>query len=218
MFWPSSQIAAPHGDGGERRDVARERAVGGDDEVEALQAVRRGEAVLAVVGEDLERGREAAGFAAPVLDERGGADDEAGAVFVAVLAQGFHERQGLDGLAEAHLVGQQAAEGVVMDVPQPGHADLLVECGASCPAPRGSGGLELERLRIAEERWLHVSGGRERGLQFLGDGVGAREVGVPDLQVEVSSTSRLASPVMRRWALRIDSISSGVMRRGPRSV
>ena len=44
-----------------------------------------------MVGENLERGGEAAGFAAPVLDERGGADHEAGALFRAFPADDFHE-------------------------------------------------------------------------------------------------------------------------------
>ena len=138
-----------------------------------------------MVGEDLERRGEATRFAAPVLDERGRADDEAGAVFGAVLAQGLHEGQGLHGLTEAHLVGEEAAEGIIVDMPEPGYADLLVD--AEYRAEFLADGRRLELRKVADRgRALAPGLGRRKsGLQFLGDGVGAGEVGVPDLQVEV---------------------------------
>ncbi len=171
--------------GGEGRDVAGKGAVGGDDEVEPLQVIGRGEAVLAVVGEDLQGRGEAAGFAAPVLDERSRADHDAGAVVRAVLAQGLHEGERLHGLAEAHFVGEQAAERMIMDMPEPGHADLLVDAEHLAQVLADRGGLELREVADRGRALAPGLGRGEGGLQFLGDGVGAREVGEADLQVEV---------------------------------
>ena len=86
------------GDQGERADIAGQSAIGSDDQIELLQIILRGDAGLAVVGEDFEARGEAASFAAPVLDQGGWADDEAWSVGGAMDAEGFHERQSLDGL------------------------------------------------------------------------------------------------------------------------
>ena len=142
-------------------------------------------AAWAVVGEDFERRREAAGLASPVLDERGRADDEAGTIGWAVLAQRFHERQRLHRLPQAHLVGEEAAERVIMDMPEPGNADLLVDT-EDC-AQLLAHGRRLQLGKIADRRGALAPGLRrgERGLEFLGDGVGAGEVGVANLQIEI---------------------------------
>ena len=56
------------------------------------------------------------------------------------------ERDGLEGFAEAHLVGEDAAEAVAVEVPEPGDADLLV--GAKQGVERGcdGGGGELGQV------------------------------------------------------------------------
>jgi hypothetical protein len=66
-------------DGREKRAVAGERAVARDDEIVAEEVGGGSEAAFAVVEEDAEMRDEAYGLAAPILDEGGGADDEAGA-------------------------------------------------------------------------------------------------------------------------------------------
>ena len=190
------------GDEGERADVAGQRPVGGDDQVEPLQVFRGRFAGLAVVGQHLERGREAAGFAAPVLDERSGADHEAGSVLAAMGPQGLEEGERLHGLAEAHLVGQQAAEVVVVDVPEPGHPDLLVDAQHAVELLADRGGLQLREVADGRGALGPGLGRGEGGLQFLGDRVGAGEVGEADgqLQVEVDVALRLAGDAALRVA------------------
>ena len=76
-------------------------------------------------GADLDAGSEAGGFASPVLHDAGRGDDEepgVGIVLQDVEAQG----EGLDGLPEAHVVGEDPAEPVAVQERQPVEALLLV--------------------------------------------------------------------------------------------
>ena len=79
-------------------------------------------------------------------------------------------------------------------------------------------GCNLERLRIASERLVQVSGGAKAACNSSAIASALAKSAKPIFKFMSKSTSRLDSPVMRRWALRIDSSNSGVIRRGPRSV
>ena len=66
---------------GEEFGVAGEGAVGGDEQIVRGGGLDGGDALRAVVNKYAKRGSETRGLAAPVFDERGGADDQAGAAF-----------------------------------------------------------------------------------------------------------------------------------------
>src|SRR5713101_8479116 len=70
---------------------------------------RSSAAAHAVVDERLQAGREALRLALPVADDRSRTDDESGPV-VARPSLGEQQAEGLDRLAEAHVVGQARAE------------------------------------------------------------------------------------------------------------
>jgi len=138
-----------------------------------------------VVGEDAERGREAPGFAPPVLHERGRADHEAGSVFGSLSAHRLEEGEGLDRLTEAHFIGEQSAECIVVKVPKPSDPDLLVE--SEHLSEFGTKWCGLEPREVANGgRALGPGLGRSEGsLDLLSDGIGARELGVAHFQVEI---------------------------------
>ena len=105
--------------------VALQQRVGRDDEVAVLgegAALARG----AVPHARAQGGREAGGLAPPVAQQAHGCDDEAGRVEAAVLLLAQQVCQGLQRLAQAHVVGQHAAQAVGAQVLQPGQPVLLV--------------------------------------------------------------------------------------------
>ena len=114
-------------DGGEHIEVAGEQAVGGDDEVTGGECRRRFGAIAvgavapcSMVDGDGHRRGEAAGLGLPVVDDgqrthhqvRAGTIDEVG------------ERRRR--LAEAHVVGEAAAQSEPVEEPQPAEAATLV--------------------------------------------------------------------------------------------
>lgn len=119
-------------DVGEAFFVADEGTVGGDDEVVGLGLLSGLDAACALVDEGFEVGGEFGGFAAPVFDEGGGADDEGGGVDIrprsgrTTCFEAGNEGEGLEGFAEAHFVGEDAAELVGVEVVEPGDAGFLV--------------------------------------------------------------------------------------------
>jgi hypothetical protein len=72
-----------------------------------------------------------------------------------------------------------------MNMPEPGHADLLVDAEHLAELLADGGGLQLRKVADRGRALAPGLGRREGGLQLLGDGVGAGKVGVPELEVEV---------------------------------
>ena len=89
-----------------------------------------------MVHEDLEVRRKSGGFPAPVFYERCGGYDEGwlgqgvlefgSGILEFVLVERGQERKGLERFAEAHLIGENTAEVVLMQVSQPCHTQSLV--------------------------------------------------------------------------------------------
>ena len=72
-----------------------------------------------------DAGREPGGLAGPVLHDAGGRDDEEPGVGLG-LEHVQAQREGLDGLAQAHVVGEDPAQPVAVQERQPVEALLLV--------------------------------------------------------------------------------------------
>ena len=72
-----------------------------------------------------------------------------------------------------------------MDVPEPGHADLLVDAEHLAQFLADRGGLEFRKVADRGRALAPGLGRSEGGLQFFGDRIGAREIGEADLQVQV---------------------------------
>ena len=102
--------------GGHDVDVAAEHGVGGDDDVLGIEAGAALVALEAVEDFDPEVGGEFVDLGDPVADQAGGHDDEGGAVEAAFLVFDDEVGDGLGGLAEAHVVGEEAAEVVGAEV------------------------------------------------------------------------------------------------------
>ncbi len=114
---------APELDGRERLDVAAQERVRRDDDV-ALPDRRR-VARGAVKEQDAQPRREARGLSDPVARDRRGADDEVRRAPFALFSP-KKERERHDGLAEPHVVGQDAARAEGLQELEPGHAETLV--------------------------------------------------------------------------------------------
>ena len=108
-------------------DVAPDEGVARDDEVDVGHLGEETRTVGAGEDEHAHRGHKLRGLAAPVLDQRGGADDEGrhAAGVLATTGQG-EPREGLQGLAQAHLVGQDATETALLQEAEPVDALLLI--------------------------------------------------------------------------------------------
>ena len=82
-------------------------------------------------------GSEPRRLALPVADQRHRAHQQRGAAPVRPGRAGRDERQQLDGLAQAHVVGQDAAEAELAEEGQPGQPALLVRAQLAGEAGRG---------------------------------------------------------------------------------
>lgn len=108
-------------------DVAAQEGIGGEDEVGGLNLIPEGMALGAAEGKGFELGGEAVGFLDPVLHEAGGTDDEGGGFAVGFATSlELQPCEGLQGFAEPHLVGEEAAELVLFKEAQPIDAFALV--------------------------------------------------------------------------------------------
>ena len=114
------------GEAGHGFDVAGEHGVGGDHHVGVAQGLAQGVTVQAVQDGEAEMGGEFGELGGPVGDERGGDDDEGGAVEPSVLMFDADMGDGLGGFAKAHVVGEEAAEVVGPQMLEPVDALLLI--------------------------------------------------------------------------------------------
>ena len=115
-------------DGPEVLEVTQQQRVARDDDgmlARRLQERLSPAAAHAVVDERLQGRREALRLALPVADDRSRTHDERGPL-VARASLGEQQAEGLDGLAETHVVGQARAEAPGPEERQPRVAALLV--------------------------------------------------------------------------------------------
>ena len=113
----------------EKGGVAAEGAVGGDDQIIVGEMVGGFEAIDAGVVENPQCGGEAFGFFLPVEDEGFGDDDEGrvqGSGFRVQEFTGGEEGEDLHGFAEAHVIGEAAAEAEAFQESEPAQAIFLV--------------------------------------------------------------------------------------------
>jgi hypothetical protein len=152
---------------GEQLLIEAEERVAGERDVGALEG-----AFGAVEQVDREVGPEPGELVLPVVQGAGRGDDEGAA---------GDRTQGLQGLAEAHVVGQQGADAGVAQQAQPVDAAALVVAQARLEAVRQRGGFDVGE--VADERAqtgeLRRRRGVERVAQRGGGGPGpARQLAV----------------------------------------
>ena len=162
--------------GDEAVGVDAEEGVAGDDEVDVVWRVAAAGAVVQVHGEG---GGEAGGFGDPVVHDAGGRDDErggAGAALAVRAVQVEQNRQCLQGLAEAHVVGEHGAEAEVAEGAHPAVAAVLVVAeGGLQSGGLGAFGYAVEVADLGGEVAPAVEGGAgvfDFGEQLGGDGGG----------------------------------------------
>jgi len=106
-------------------DVLRHGAVGGEDDIVILEALRVLLTGVAVVNEHLERRRELFRFRLPVEHQRFGGHNEVGRIgFAPPDAQQEGER--LHRFAQAHIIGQNTTKAELVQKVQPVVAGRLV--------------------------------------------------------------------------------------------
>ena len=107
--------------------VPAQQVVAGDDEIRLRPAIDQRGAVggIAVHGNALQLRGELLAFFLPVQHQRRRADDEAGQLLPALL-HGQQVAEHLHGLAQTHIVGQNAAHAVAIQCTQPAVAVPLV--------------------------------------------------------------------------------------------
>ena len=128
---------------GEKLLVAGEGAVAGDQEIGPRQFSGGRQAAGAVMHRHAQARGEPRGLPAPVLEQRGGTDDERRADRCRVRAMGRGEEgERLQGLPQAHLVREDPAEALAVQVPQPRHPEPLVRAQQRVEAGGHRRGLE----------------------------------------------------------------------------
>ena len=133
-------------------------------------------AVRAVVRQHGQVRREPGGLPLPVVDHRCWTDQQVGPV-VALLAVQLQGGQGLDGLAQAHVVGQAGSQSPVPQEGQPRAAQLLVGPELAGEVPGGLHPLNPALLLQVFQELTEPVVGRQGDVVVLGPLVGAQ----PDL-------------------------------------
>src|SRR5690606_14205905 len=135
--------------------VARDHHVGRLEGLAALFTVR------ALPDDGLEARRELLDLAGPVGHDRGRGDDEGELALLLALGPG-QERDGLQGLTEAHVVGEDAAAAELVDAGEPAEALLLVGPQGGLDGARlGDVGDLADLVELVEEG---LGGGRDGGV------------------------------------------------------
>ena len=131
--------------------VAQQQGVAGEHDVVVLDLVEQLAPLIAVQDEHGKVGRELARLVAPGRHQAGGADDQAGLDQVARVALGQDMGESLDGLPQAHIVGEHARQAQAAQELQPGEAVLLIvaqgglEALGRCDGRDLAGGRQLAR-------------------------------------------------------------------------
>ena len=166
----------PPGDGAEQSPVPVHCAVAGDDQLVFLGLGAEGVSGLAlgaVVQQRREVWGEPGGFSLPVVDHGGRADQQVGLVVALLLVQ-LQSGQGLDGLAQTHVVGQAGPQPPSFQEGDPGVAQMLV--GPEL-AVELLGGVHLLNPALLLQLFQEVTEpvvGRQRDVVILGPLVGAQ--------------------------------------------
>ena len=111
----------------ERREeaaIAGQERVGGEHDVPDLQVDRFRRAVRAVVDHGAQAGGESVQLPLPVAEHGRRADDQGGPVVLVTAVEQVGDQ--LDGLAEAHVVGEQRPKSELAHAHEPAQARLLV--------------------------------------------------------------------------------------------
>ena len=133
------QYDRPPGNRAEQVTVTVHGAVAGDDQMLPAGCLPKWVSILAVRAVVQQHGhvrREPGGLPLPVVDHRCRADQQVGP-FVALLAVELQGGQGLDSLAQAHVVGEAGPQSPVPEEGQPRVAQLLVGSKLPVEAFRG---------------------------------------------------------------------------------
>ncbi len=152
------------------RLVPHEGAVAGDDQVQRPERRGARQPPVAMVDEDAQVRGEARGLAPPVLQQGGRADDQGR--HRSGPADGGEEAQGLQGLPEAHLVGEDPAQPVAVQMPEPGDPEALVRPQPAVQLRRQ--GRRRQARELAQGRAAGPPGGRrleawrQLGQELLG--------------------------------------------------
>ena len=137
---------------GQRIHIAPQQRVGGQNQVVVCNVWVAFGTVGTMQRQHAQAGRHARSLGLPVEEQRGGQHHQRRAREPARFLFGQHMGQRLRGLAQAHVVGQDAAQALLAQVLQPGQALQLV--GAQ---------LHLQALRCGHRL------GRADGAQALGE-------------------------------------------------
>ena len=106
--------------------VAQQQRVGGDHQIMTRYLRVQARARRTVHNEHGKIRHEACGLVMPVRDQAGRRNYQSGLIETTAMLFGEQMREYLDGLAEAHVVGQDATEAGVGEKPKPGEAVALV--------------------------------------------------------------------------------------------
>ena len=107
-------------------NVGAEGSVGGENKVEFVEAIARLVPGGTGIVEDAQVGSEPGRFLSPVEDERSRDDDQGRAADFAEGFSALQEGKDLDGLAQSHVVGKDAAEVKALEVVEPAQALALI--------------------------------------------------------------------------------------------
>ncbi|MNO77951.1 hypothetical protein D3C76_690740 [compost metagenome] len=125
-------------------DVLGQQRVGGQDQVVVGQVVEMLFAAGAVQRQHLELRGEVRGFVEPVGNQAGGHHHHAGAIEAPGVLLAEHVRQGLQGFAQAHVIGEDAADFQLPQRLHPAQAFKLIRAQGCIQAVRSCGGVVLD--------------------------------------------------------------------------
>ena len=131
--------------GSQRVHIAPEQGVGGEHQVVPRDVGVAVRAPGAMQRQQTQAGGHARGLGLPVEEQRGGQHHQGGAGQAPGIFFGQHMGQGLCGFAQAHVVGQNAAQPLCTQVLQPGQSFELVGAQLHLQALR-----RMHRLRGAD--------------------------------------------------------------------
>jgi hypothetical protein len=147
-------------------DIAGEHGIGRDDDMNAVKFRPTLMPIEAVQHGDDQMRRELRQFGGPVGDEAGRHHDQRRAIEPTFRLFDDDMGDGLGGLAETHVIGQEAAEAEAAQMLQPIHALLLIR---SQGGREGRGDRDILDLDLAAPEVLRIGLDRARILPARGE-------------------------------------------------